>query len=331
MDCELIAPAGSFEMALAAFAAGADAVYAAVGEDEFRRLVAYAGPDRRVLDAGESFPAVEVRGVDFSAVAKAKKAGLPLKILGINRNPLYASVATAWYRAEIDGVEPPVTENDFLTVLSGAPLGEVKRVTRDRDGLAWVRVHLMRALEKHDGVQFQPAGMARRTGFGVHAMRRAISRVDATSAREGDDVELLVPEGLVSLLREGTMLFVTLSNALKRKFPKVAYRESDYKGPRALDVTVSIFADRIEAVGVAKDPGELSDGWAETYSVEERGEFGPAKNPEKTEGAVRKAFERLGGTDCHLGELVVNDPERRFAPMSALNALRRKLMESVEG
>ena len=45
---------------------------------------------------------------------------------------------------------------------------------------------------------------------------------------------------------------------------------------------------------------------------------------------MRKAFSKLGETDYRLGRLAVNDPGRLFAPMSALNALRRQLVEALD-
>jgi len=60
------------------------------------------------------------------------------------------------------------------------------------------------------------------------------------------------------------------------------------------------------------------------------GEFAAAKNPEKTYGAVEKAFSKLGGSDYHLGKLTLIDEGRRFAPASVLNDLRRDLVEQLD-
>ena len=60
------------------------------------------------------------------------------------------------------------------------------------------------------------------------------------------------------------------------------------------------------------------------------GDFGPAKNPDKTYNAVEKAFSKLGDTDYALGKLSLVDPDRRFAPMSVLNDLRRDLVERLD-
>ena len=281
-----------------------------------------------------------------------------LKIEGRMKSPLYVASVTRWYRQFLDGSEKgkvkgekvrPVTSADLETVFSrrttklrfhsststshfnsspidpdslghlGTPIGTVKRITRDREGRAWLRFHTMRALEKHDGLQFDAlTDEGRHFGFGIQEMRQAISRATVFEVSAGDDVEILLPEtDLQPQIHPGDTVYCSMSNAVKRRFPSPSFRSSDYLGSVKLDVEVGIEAERIlaKALGV---------------ETEIRGTFAAAKNPEKTFASVEKAFSKFGETDYSLGKLTLNDPDHRFAPMSVLNDLRRDLVEKLD-
>jgi len=219
----------------------------------------------------------------------------------------------------------------------GTPIGTVKRITRDREGRAWLRFHTMRALEKHDGLQFDAlTDEGRHFGFGIQEMRQAISRAPVFEVGAGEDVEVLLPEqevvgrsgsGRMDFknstvqpstfnLQPGSTIYCSMSNAVKRKFPVPSFRSSDYPGFVSVDIEVGIEAACIRAK-------------AQEAEVEIRGTFDAAKNPEKTFASVEKAFSKLGETDYRLGKLTLVDPDRRFAPMSVLNDLRRDLIEKL--
>ena len=131
-----------------------------------------------------------------------------------------------------------------------------------------------------------------------------------------------------TLLVPGTNVYCSMSNAVKRMFPAPSFRPSDSPGEETIDLEVTLAP---ESIAVVCDRRQSAAGDASRrMSVSVAGAFGEAKNPEKTEDAVRKAFSKLGETDYRLGRLVVNDPGRLFAPMSALNALRRQLVEALD-
>ena len=292
-----------------------------------------------------------------------------LKIEGRMKSPLYVASVTRWYRQFLEKSEEVrgkseerrrVTSADLETVFSrrttelrfnsststsdfdfspidpdslghlGTPIGTVKRITRDREGRAWLRFHTMRALEKHDGLQFDAlTDEGRHFGFGIQEMRQAISRAPVFEVAAGEDVEVALPEKEVVvgggsgtkderfLIRPGDAIYCSMSNAVKRRFPSPSFRSSDYPGSVKLDIEVGIEAERI---------------WARALDVETeiRGTFAAAKNPEKTFASVEKAFSKFGETDYSLGKLTLNDPDHRFAPMSVLNDLRRDLVEKLD-
>ena len=217
----------------------------------------------------------------------------------------------------------------------GAEIGTVKRVTKDRDGLSWLRFHTSRALEKHDGLQFEARKDGKPLGMGIVEMRQAISRRPVFEVAAGEDVEVLLPEesgpraemrsrgesadeqGLARTLKPGMKIYCSMSSAVKRAFPEPSFRPSDYEGGTAVDLEVKLGA---EGLTCRANPVSVSISCA----------LQPAKNPEKTFAAVEKAFSKFGDTDYRLGKLKVDDPDRLFAPMSVLNDLRRDLVEKLD-
>jgi putative protease len=292
-------------------------------------------------------------------VMKLVQAGVKsLKIEGRMKSDLYVSSVVGYYRGILDGGSRKVTGGDIETVFSrrttrlyldaprrsdreavnpvdpcslghlGALIGTVKRVTKDREGLSWLRFHTSRALERHDGLQFDARDEnGKSLGMGIGDMRQAISRRGVFEVPAGSDVEILLPPdesdgSLARQLRPGMKIFCSASQAVRRMFPAPSFRPSDYPGNIAIDVEVKIDETKISAATKVSG-AEIS---AEIYCGLE-----PAKNPEKTAEGVRKAFAKLGGTGYRLGELSVVDERKLFAPMSLVNDLRRDLVEKIDG
>jgi len=289
-----------------------------------------------------------------------------LKIEGRMKSALYVASVTRYYRQILDSTpearltphearrtpheDTPLTVADLETVFSrrttelylngrtgspidpdslghlGTPIGVVKKVTRDREGLAWLRFHTLRALEKHDGLQFDALNKeGRRLGMGIVEMRQTISRRPVFEVESGTDVELLVNDELEQALKPGMKIFCSMSNAVKRRFPTPSFRDSDWPGTIDLDVTVTVARDRACACATVGRAGEDA-----CTTVTIAGDFPPAQHPEKSQSAAEKAFAKLGGTDYRLGRLTLVDPERRFLPASVLNDLRRDLVEKLD-
>ena len=209
----------------------------------------------------------------------------------------------------------------------GAEIGVVKRVTKDREGLSWLRFHTARGLEKHDGLQFEAMVDGKHVGMGIVEMRQAISRRPVFEVNAGVDVEVQVTEEIAATLKPGMKIYCSMSNAVKRMFPAPSFRPSDYEGGTEIDVEATLGADKMLATSCLSRK-EGAEGAQSSVEIACRLET--AKNPEKTEEGVRKAFSKLGGSDYRLGKLTVNDPEKLFAPMSLLNDLRRDLVEKLD-
>ena len=242
---------------------------------------------------------------------KLVEAGVAsLKIEGRMKSALYVASVTRHYREILDGSKrtfsrrttelyfngsdsPSPIDSDSLGHL-GTPVGTVKRVTRDREGRCWLRFHTARALEVHDGLQFDSMADGRHLGLGIREMRQAISRTPVFEVSAGTDVEIEVPEDFP--VKTGERVYCSMSNAVKRMFPAPAYRPSDYPGTKNLDVRVTIAPEEISA---AAKCGAIE------VEASVRGTFAAAKSPEKTYAAVEK-------------------------PMGVLNDLRRDLVEKLD-
>ena len=332
-----------------------------LGEGE-QRNVSTSSPSPSTFTSLYPFSMKDLRlGEDVRKLVDAGVASL--KIEGRMKSTLYVASVTRYYRQILGmrdgerGMRGRVTVADLETVFSrrttklyfdgrptthpsspiphpidpeslghlGAEIGVVKRVTKDREGLSWLRFHTARGLEKHDGLQFEAMVDGKHVGMGVVEMRQAISRRPVFEVNAGVDVEVQVTEDIAAALKPGMKIYCSMSNAVKRMFPTPSFRPSDYEGGVGIDVEVTLGKD-----GVRATAWEDNKRTTASVSAEIACELEKAKNPEKTEEGVRKAFSKLGGSDYRLGALMVNDPEKLFAPMSLLNDLRRDLVEKLD-
>ena len=276
-----------------------------------------------------------------------KAAGVAsLKIEGRMKSPLYVASVTKRYRELLDGAVPTTTRADLETVFSrrtttlyidgypdpsqtsdtidpdslghlGTPIGTVKRITKDREGRRWVSFHTSREIERHDGLQFAAPEGGKPFGFGIGDMRIAISRRNVFSVNAGEDVEILIPPD--AEIHAGQTIYCSASNEVKRRFPVPTFRPADVNDGTPVDITVSL-----SSKGLAATTEKPSASAAIDIPLD------AAQHPDRTFAAVEKAFGRMGGSGWSLGKLMVDDPERRFAPASALNDLRRRLVEALD-
>ena len=281
----------------------------------------------------------------LDALAAAGVASL--KIEGRMKSPLYVASVTKRYRELLDGQPPTVSRADLETVFSrrtttlyidgyppedaasngvidavslghlGTPIGTVKHIAKDRDGRLWMRFHTNRALERHDGLQFAAPEGGKPFGFGISDMRAAISRRTVFHVRAGEDTEILLPPD--APIQVGATVYCSASNEMKRRFPVPSFRPGEIAAGTPVDISVTL-----SEVGLTTETQTPPAHAALALPLD------VAQHPDRTFAAVEKAFARLGDTNWSLGRLVVNDPERRFAPASALNELRRKLVAALD-
>lgn len=330
------------------------------GRSGNRGRCAYCCRQQYANEKGEKTLPFSMRDLRLGAeAAKLVECGVSsLKIEGRMKNELYVASVTKYYRDILDRApKRSVSESDLETVFSrrttqlyfngragceaqavdgeslghiGTEIGTVKRVTKDREGRAWLRFHTLRALERHDGLQFRIEEGDKPAGFGISDMRKAISRVNVFETPAGSDVEILLPDDrtddkcnvdFAKALKPGMKVYCSMSNAVKRMFPAPSYRPGDYKGDLKTDLKVDISEGKLSVAGKC---GELE------ACVEASGPFDEAKNPGKTAEAIAKAFGKTGESDYLPGEIELADESRRFVPMAVWNEVRRELYGKLD-
>ncbi len=282
------------------------------------------------------------------------------KIEGRKKSPLYVACATSLYRGVLDGTLSPqeraAREQDIQTVFSrpltelyarsarqrqvtdaatvghrGARIGSVALAVGAGQGPAWLEFVTERRLERFDGLQVDLPDTDRPYGFGVETLHvpaggRGRGR-PVFEAPVGTRVAVLLPPGNPAL-PAGAPVYCGSSQAVKQRYRFDRPRAGACRVCWPVDVRV-----RVEATAVYADGSVRHGPFGRaplTASVEIGGQFEPSRRPEGGEGAVRKAFDRLGESAFSLGNLVLANPEGRFVPPSLLNGLRRELAAQLQ-
>lgn len=207
----------------------------------------------------------------------------------------------------------------------GALIGQSDAVVQDGHGVRWLRFKTNRALEKHDGIQVELPGGGKPFGFAVHQLRIMGGERSVITAPAGVMVEIALPAEENPFIPRGTPIFCSASQAVRRAYELHSLRESELTIGATVDFTVVLTAEGIKVS--AKIPYGVSCAPVDVFvplALEK------AQQPDRTEGAVRKAFERLGESAWSLGRLTLSDPEGRYAPASKLNEARRLALAALD-
>ncbi len=279
-----------------------------------------------------------------------------LKIEGRMKSPLYVACVSAYYRKKLDGTLSQHAERqmiqDLQTVFSrpwttlyatgrnvskktiidpfaighrGTWIGESDAVLQDGNGIRWLRFKTTRALEKHDGIQVELPGGGRPFGFAVHQLRITGNVRLVITAPAGASVEIALPAEENPYIPRGTSIFCSASQAVRRAYEIHSVRESELTIGTPVDFDIVLHAGGIKVS--AKTPQGMTGSKADIFiplALEK------AQQPERTEGAIRKAFERLGESAWSFGKLIISDPEGYYVPASKLNEARRMALAVLE-
>ncbi len=231
-----------------------------------------------------------------------------------------------WTQLHLDGPQPPEQVIDALAVgHRGTPVGSVTAVRRDFGApTRWLGLTTDRALEKHDGLQIELPTGGRPFGFGIAQMRLAgRTRLEVT-VPAGSRVEIALPDDAPPLPL-GAPVFCSASQAVQRRYALRLPREQACRTAEPLNVAVTLAGGGVTITGTPVAWPELA------VTLEAAQPLGPARRPEQTPAAVRKAFERLGESQWELANLSLDDHGRHYAPPSLLNNSRRQLQEQLDG
>lgn len=222
----------------------------------------------------------------------------------------------------------------------GTPTGRVEKII-PRDGGHYLCFTTSTAIERHDGLQLDLPGEERPYGFAVKDLSAvAGKRWQRTFAVAGGcgAAVLLPPDA--PRITPGTPVYRASSQETKRLYPLGRPRPGEFRNRWLLRVEVRFTETELSARARFLAPGETAR-VSPTVGASRRfmgveaaaaagGNFPVAKKPENTEPTVRGALEKTGEYPFALGELALDNPEQRFAPVSILNQLRRDLYENLQ-
>ncbi|MBO4643616.1 MAG: U32 family peptidase [Alphaproteobacteria bacterium] len=263
-----------------------------------------------------------------------------LKIEGRKKSPLYVAAVTDYYRSILDGEKNktvlqekrdkiscifsrPTTElflknrRNFNVIDTdivghrGLMLGIIKNCNKRGDN-RFVSFKTAAAVGRYDGIQIDLPKEERPFGFSAETLR--VNGKNVFEVKAGQTVEIALPEN-APFIPVGATVYLSSSNAVKSAFPYTKPRETE---PFIGNIEVTVNVD-----------GRFVAAHSAGQTVSVAGQFSAAKSVETAENAVRKAFEKTGGTGLVLKSLEIENPDKLFVPLSVLNELRRGLYERV--
>ena len=279
---------------------------------------------------------------DFSAAEHLPEllaAGVAsLKIEGRMKSPLYVAAVTDFYRKALAGdvADSEQRLSDIQTIFGrpatdlyldvpdtepidpvnaghhGALIGTVKEIRR-----GWLILHSDRALMKFDGLKVETPGDTFAYGFAAHDIRLASDPESKRCFELPADAEIAIklpPDH--PQLAPGTSVYCSYSQAVRQRYDFTAPRPGQFRQRKP--VNIHVFQSLEKTVLTASSGAVKAE-------VVLPGPFEPARQPEKSSAAIRQCFEKLGDTDCKLGELTLEGPAV-FVPVSMLNDARRRLI-----
>jgi putative protease len=301
-------------------------------------------PVRRDPTTGFPFSMKDLALPDHLSALRA--AGVScFKIEGRKKSPLYVATTTDYYRQLLDGTlapeKRPEIEADLQTVFSrpwtrlftdshkdkevadrdtvghrGTVIGRIEAVRNGR-----LRFRTTRAIEKHDGLQVDLPTLSKPFGFAVDRLWLLGRKPEAVfEARAGSLVEVELPTEFPEL-PIGAPVYCSSSQRVKRSYRHDRPKPGLHRTRQPMSVTLTYTPERVEAVATS---GSVR------VSETLEGAFGPAKDAGKSAATARATFEKLGDTGLSLSDLTLHDKDALFVPVSQLNALRRRLCESLE-
>ena len=297
-------------------------------------------------------------------IAGLKRAGVAaLKIEGRMKSPLYVAAAVNYYRHLIDGRLSPAKERelaaDVRTVFSrpwtglylkarknsavidsaisghrGCPAGKVERIMKSSLG-HFLRFRTELPIELHDGLQIDIAGLPRPFGFAVRNIHliehgRADKKKRVFVAPEGASVEIALPRGH-PIIPLGAVIYSSSSQKVKQRYDFFKPKPGRFLFRQTVDFVIQIAADGLEVSAAANIlPGIKG----QPIRLETKRHFGglfqPARDIKQVDAAIEATFRKLGATALAPGKISIDNRQKFFIPVSALNAARREITSALE-
>ena len=253
-----------------------------------------------------------------------------LKIEGRMKSPEYVAIVTGIYRKALDAIAAgkwaPSAEDERDLALAfnrsfteghlleskdvmgreasdnrGVLVGSVASFDTQK-GEAAVRLSGPLCPEKGDGLVFQAPG-------------QEVGLVVQKVVQKDGMLRLMTPERI----KPGARVYLTGSTALAKKAQKII---ASGKTEIALDISLTWQEGRPVAEALLND--------AKSISVTASFQMEKAKNQPTTRQQIESQLRRTGGTPFVVRKISMDYNEDLFAPLSALNQLRRDLLEKVK-
>ncbi len=287
-----------------------------------------------------------------------------LKIEGRKKSALYVAAVVRLYRYLIDN-ENTASENttsqylhDLKTIFSresthffaageadtcgraesidtkavghrGAQIGKVEKISRygKEQRLIFTPDN---AFEKHDGLQIDIPGNERPYGFAVNELYTMMpgGTCKPVFSIEGSETAAVTLPAEHPELPLGAPVYLASSQRVKRELKWHTPKPGEYR--KRYPVTIEIDIAK-KSIGLAASMQEEPTAAALTcnlqFTTEE--ELTPARNPEQSQSAAEKIFNKTGETPFTLGQLALRNRTELFIPASLLNQLRRELYDKL--
>ena len=258
---------------------------------------------------------------------------LSLKIEGRKKTALYVAAVVDYYRGILDGKGVDNQKADNIKQIFARPWckfhfnGRNKEVI-DRNfvghrGLITGKIEQVYkgkmvfktqyGIARHDGLQIDVEGQEKPFGFSLQSMR--VNGRNVFEAKSGEVVEVMLPPKSPAL-KKGQVIYLASSSRVKGAYAYSKPKSGEFKPRVKVDVRVKIEPDKVFAQACEAQ-------------VVLGGDFVNAENSEKVIKSIHQAFEKCGDTNFILGELIIENPQNLFVPISILNELRRQLYSEI--
>lgn len=257
-----------------------------------------------------------------------------LKIEGRKKSALYVAAVTDFYRRILDGKTADQTRADNIKQIFSRPwckfhlkgkdknviepkfvghrgllVGKIEQVDK---GL--IRFKPNHRISRHDGLQIAVKGFEKLFGFSAKFLK--INGKNVFEAKPGQMLEVALPPACPPL-EKGRAIYLSSSGQVKAMYSYQKPKPDTFKNAYALNLEIEVLKNKI----LCHTEGKV---------FEQKRFFEPAKDPIKTETAIKDCFQKTGGTPFEATQIEVKNKEGLYVPMSLLNAFRRKVYDQIK-
>ena len=255
-----------------------------------------------------------------------------LKIEGRKKTALYVAAVTDYYRRLLDGKPVENRAENIKQIFSrswckfhfngkdknviepnfvghrGLKIGNIERV--GKHSIIFKTNH---DIGRYDGLQIEVPKVEKPVGFSVQQMK--VNGKNVFEAKAGDEVEVFLPPKVLGIVK-GLEIYLASSTKVKGSYDYIKPKSREYKQKVSVKVVVEVKQNKLMAT-------------SGNFVAELTGNFEEANHPQKVVESIRQAFEKTGDTPYELADLIVENNENRFVPVSMLNDLRRDLYSKM--